>query len=144
MARSNIRSQKVQGTSGALSEVEVFKKCMRLWHEETHCRSQNVQPTRLSSGELFKLKCSKSARRCGRNMPETHLEVNMYKKNNTFGPLLELEMLKKCTQLYREAHSEVKKHTTFAPILNVQVQVSFFVAGETTTTNSNCNYITIY
>ena len=34
-------------------------------------------------------------------------DVKMYKKNR-FGPLLEVEMSKKCTPLWREAHFEVK------------------------------------
>ena len=37
-------------------------------------------------------------------MREAHLKVKMYGKNTMFGPLLEVEMLKKCTPLWREAH----------------------------------------
>ena len=50
----------------------------------------------------------------------------MYKctKHTRFGPLLEVEMSKKCTPLWREAHFEVKmykctKHTRFGPLLEV-------------------------
>ena len=49
-----------------------------------------------------------------------------------FGPLLEVEMSKKCTPLWREAHFEVKmlkkmKHHMFGPLFGVQM--SFRVAG---------------
>ena len=33
-------------------------------------------------------------------------------QNTGFGPLLEVEMSKKCTPLWREAHFEVKMHKT--------------------------------
>ena len=61
---------------------------MRLWHEETHVEVKTYNQRTSAPENFFKLKCSKSARRCGRNMPETHLEVNMYKKQHvrtTFG-----------------------------------------------------------
>ena len=46
-----------------------------------------------------------------------------------FAPLLEVEMSKKCTPLWREAHFEVKMLKTpgFGPLLDVQM--SFRVAG---------------
>jgi len=46
-----------------------------------------------------------------------------------FGPLLEVEMSKKCTSLWREAHFEVKsvKADGFGALLDVQM--SFCVAG---------------
>ena len=49
--------------------------------------------------------------------------------NTMFGPLLEVEMSKKCTSLWREAHFEVKsvKADGFGALLDVQM--SFCVAG---------------
>ena len=47
---------------------------------------------------------------------KAHVKVKMCKKHHTFGPLLEVVMLKKCTPLWREAHFEVKmlqKHRRF-------------------------------
>ena len=41
-------------------------------------RSQNVQNTS-ASDRLWKLRCRKSARRCGAKMREAHFEVKMYK-----------------------------------------------------------------
>jgi len=51
------------------------------------------------------------------------------KKHFPFGALLEVEMSKKSTPLWREAHFEVKmlKHQGFGPLLDVQM--SFRVAG---------------
>ena len=46
----------------------------------------------------------KIARRCGAK----HISKSKCTKHTTFGPLLEVEMLKKCTPLWREAHFQVK------------------------------------
>jgi len=66
-------------------------------------RSQNVQNTSVS--DLFwKLRCRKSARCCGAK----HISKSKCTKLTIVGPLLEVEMSKKCTPLWREAHFEVK------------------------------------
>ena len=49
-------------------------------------------------------KCRKSARRCGAK----HILKSKCTKHTSVGPLLEVEMLKKCTPLWREAHFQVK------------------------------------
>ena len=97
--------------------------------------SQNVQNTPLSD-HFWKLRCRKSARRCGakhickskctqahhcrttfgsfnveksaRRCGAKHIFKSKCTKHTTFGPLLEVEMSKKCTPLWREAHFEVK------------------------------------
>ena len=66
-------------------------------------RSQNVQNTR-GSDHFWKLRCRKSARRCGAK----HISKSKCTKHHMFAPLLEVEMSKKCTPLWREAHFEVK------------------------------------
>ena len=98
--------------------------------------SQNVQSTSCSD---HKLRCSKSARRCGakqisKSKCTKHfgvrplLEVDMSKKctplgakhiskskcakHTMLGPPLEVEMFKKCTPLWREDHFEVKSVKT--------------------------------
>ena len=116
---------------GPLLEVAMSKKCTRLWREahfqvkmyKTHhvrttfgsCDvekvhavvarstfpSQNVQNTPRSD-HFWKLRCRKSARRCGAK----HISKSKCTKHTTFGPLLEVEMSKKCTPLWREAHFE--------------------------------------
>ena len=67
--------------------------------------SQNVQNTPVSD-HFWKLRCRKSARRCGAK----HMSKSKCTKHHMFAPLLEVRMLKKCTSLWREAHFEVKMH----------------------------------
>ena len=65
--------------------------------------SQNVQNTPWSD-HFWKLRCRKSARRCGAK----HISKWKCTKHTILGALLEVEMSKKCTPLWREAHFEVK------------------------------------
>ena len=113
------------------------KKCTPLWREAHfqvkmykahHCRttfgssdvekvhavvarstfpSQNVQNTPLSD-HFWKFRCRKSARRCGAK----HISKSKCTKHTRFGPLLEVQMSKKCTPLWREAHFQVKMYKT--------------------------------
>ena len=69
--------------------------------------SQNVQNTPCSD-HFWKLRCRKSVRRCGAK----HISKSKCTKHTRFGPLLEVEMSKKCTPLWREAHFQVKMHKT--------------------------------
>ena len=119
--------------SGPLLEVEMSKKCTPLWREahfqvkmyKTHqvrttfrswdvekvhavvarstFPSQNVQNTP-GPDHFWKLRCRKSARRCGAK----HISKSKVLKTGGLGPLLEVEMSKKCTPLWREAHFQVK------------------------------------
>ena len=65
--------------------------------------SQNVQSTPFSD-HFLKFRCRKSARRCGAK----HISKSKCTKHLSVGRLLEVEMSKKCTPLWREAHFEVK------------------------------------
>ena len=69
--------------------------------------SQNGQNTR-GSDHFWKLRCRKSARRCGAK----HIWKAKCTKHTILGPLLEVPMSKKCTPLWREAHFEVKMYKT--------------------------------
>ena len=69
--------------------------------------SQNVQSTP-GSDHFWKLRCRKSARRCGAK----HISKSKCTKHLSVGPLLEVAMSKKCTPLWREAHFEVKMYKT--------------------------------
>ena len=69
--------------------------------------SQNVQNTPFSD-HFWKFQCRKSARRCGAK----HISKSKCTKHTIVGPLLEVEMSKKCTPLWREAHFEVKMYKT--------------------------------
>ena len=66
-------------------------------------RSENVQNTSVSD-HFWKLRCRKSARRCGAK----HISKSKCTKHLGLAPLLEVQMSKKCTPLWREAHVEVK------------------------------------
>ena len=93
-----------------------MKKCTPLWREahfqvkmykklqrRSTFGSQNVKNTR-GSDHFWKLRCWKSARRCGAK----HISKSKCTKHFSVGRLLEVAMSKKCTPLWREAHLEVK------------------------------------
>ena len=86
---------------GALLEVEMSKKCTPLVARSTF-PSQNVQNIP-APDHFWKLRCRKSARRCGAK----HISKSKCTKHTSSGPLLEVEMSKKCTPLWREAHFQV-------------------------------------
>ena len=122
---------------GPLLAVEMSKKCTPLWREahfqvkmcKTHqlrttfgswdvekvhavvarstFPSQNVQNTS-GSDHFWQLRCRKSARRCGAK----HISKSKCTKHHMFAPLLEVQISKKCTPLWREAHFEVKMYKT--------------------------------
>ena len=69
--------------------------------------SQNVQNIS-ASDHFWKLRCRKSARRCGAK----HISKSKCTKHRSSGPLLEVVMSKKCTPLWREAHFQVKMYKT--------------------------------
>jgi len=70
-------------------------------------RSENVQSTTCSR-HFWKFRCRKSARRCGAK----HISKSKCTKHTILGPLLEVQMSKKCTPLWREAHFQVKMYKT--------------------------------
>ena len=82
--------------------------------------SQNVQNTP-GPDHFWQLRCRKSARRCGAK----HILKSKCTKHTRSGPLLAVEMSKKCTPLWREAHFEVKMYKTqgFGPLLEVQMSL---------------------
>ena len=81
--------------------------------------SQNVQNTPWSD-HFWKLRCRKSARRCGAK----HISKSKCAKHTMVGPLLEVQMSKKCTPLWREAHFEVKMLKTLGVQTTFEVQMS--------------------
>ena len=68
-------------------------------------RSQNVQNTP-GLDHFLKLRCRKSARRCGAK----HISKSKCTKHINSGALFEVEMSKKWTPLWHEAHFEVKMY----------------------------------
>ena len=87
-------------------------------------RSQNVQNTTCSD-DFWKLRCRKSALRCGAK----HSSKSKWTKHTTFRPLLEVEMSKQCTPLWRKAHVEVKSAKSEGYGALLDVQMPFCVAG---------------
>ena len=70
-------------------------------------RSENVQNTTCSR-HFWRFRCWKSGRRCGAK----HISKSKCTKHYMFAPLLEVQMSKKWTSLWREAHFEVKMDKT--------------------------------
>ena len=98
--------------------------------------SQNVQSTPVSD-HFWKLRCRKSARRCGAK----HILKSKCTKHTRFGPLLAVEMSKKCTSLWRKARLEVKMckahrpRTTFG---SWDVEKAHAVVARSTFLKSKC------
>ena len=67
--------------------------------------SQNVQNTPCTD-HFWRFRCRKSARRCGAK----HISKSKCTKHTMYGPFLEVQMSKKCTPLWREAHFQVKMY----------------------------------
>ena len=87
--------------SGPLLAVEMSKKCTPLW------RKAHLQVKKLKD-QFWKLRCRKSARRCGAK----RISKSKCTKHQGLGPLLAVEMSKKCTPLWREVHFEVEMYKT--------------------------------
>ena len=62
--------------------------------------SQNAQSTP-GLDHFWQLRCRKSARRCGAK----HISKSKCTKHTILGPLLEVEMSKECTPLWREVQN---------------------------------------
>ena len=71
------------------------------------CGSENIQNTSASE-RFWKLRCRKSAGRCGTK----HTWKSKCTRHLRFGALLEVEMSRKCTPLWREAHLQVNMYKT--------------------------------
>ena len=134
VAWSIFRSQNVQNTPGPDHFWKLMsKKCTPLWREahfevnmykahqlrttfgswdvekvdalvaRSTFRSQTVQSTP-GPDHFWKLRCRKSGRPCGAK----HISKSNFTEHTRPGPLLEVEMSKNWTPLWREAHFEVK------------------------------------
>ena len=102
------------GSKSRLAKAAGAEPACQMRDEKVHAvvarstfASQNVQNTS-ASDHFWKLRCRKSARRCGAK----HISKSKCTKHTRFGPLLEVEMSKKCTPLWREAHFQVKMYKT--------------------------------
>ena len=86
------------GSKSRLAEAAGAEPSEEMGDEKLHavvtrstCRSENVQNTSFSE-HFRKLRCRKSARRCGAKQ----ISKSKCTKHTMFGPLLEVEMSKKC------------------------------------------------
>ena len=106
---------------GPLLEV-VSKKCTPLWRE-AHFKSKCTK--HLVSDHFWKLRCRKSARRCGAK----HISKSKCTKHTRFGPLLEVADVEKVHAVVARSTfpSQNVQNTRFGPFL--EVQMSFRVAG---------------
>ena len=106
VARSTFPSQNLQNTSAStFGSCDVEKVHAAL--ARSTFPSQNVQNAS-ASDHFWKLRCRKSARRCGAK----HISKSKCAKRLIVGPLLEVAMSKKCPPLWREAHFKVKMYKT--------------------------------
>jgi len=107
VARSTFPSQNVQTTSAS----DHFWK-LRCPKSARRCCAKHISKSKRAKHFMFdhfwKLRCLKSARRCCAK----HISKSKCTKHLMFGPLLEAEMSKKCTALWREAHLQVKMYKT--------------------------------
>ena len=107
VARSRFRSEKVQNT--AASDHFWKFRCWKVHGVVARSTFGSKMCEKLRGSDHFwKLRCWKSARRCG----SKHISKSKCTKHTMVGPLLEVEMSKKCTLLWREAHFEVKMYKT--------------------------------
>ena len=102
------------GSKSRLAKAAGTEPAGQMRHEKVHAvvarstfPSQNGQNTR-GADHFWKLRCRKSARRCGAK----HISKSKCAKHTILGPLLKVEMSKKCTPLWREAHFQVKMYKT--------------------------------
>ena len=110
VARSTFRSQNVQNTPFSDHFWKLRCRKVHAVVARSTFASQNVQNTPFSD-HFWKLRCRKSARRCGAK----HISKSKCTKHTNLGPLFEVEMSKKCTPLWREAHFQVKMYKTHQP-----------------------------
>ena len=101
VARSTFRSENVQNTS----VPDHFWK-FRCRKSARRCGAKHISKSKCT--KHTKLRCRKSARRCGAK----HISKSKCTKHTMYGPFLEVEMSKKFTPLWREAHVEVKMYKT--------------------------------
>ena len=91
---------------GPLLEVAMSKKCTPLWREahfQVKMYKTHQRRTTFGSWDVEKVHAVVAWSTSSKSKCTKHLSV---------GPLLEVEMSKKCTPLWREAHFEVKMYKT--------------------------------
>ena len=110
VARSTFPNQIVQNTPFS----DHFWK-LRCRKSARRCGAKHISKSKCTklqntpfSDHFWKFRCRKSARRCG----VKHISKSKCTKHTILGPLLEVQMSKKCTPLWHEAHFQVKMYKT--------------------------------
>ena len=103
ICRSGASKSRIAKAAGAEPSDQLRDEKLHAVVARSKFPSQNVQSTPCA-GHFWKLTCRKSARRCGTK----HISKSKCTKNTMLGAPLEVDMLKKCTLLWREAHFQVK------------------------------------
>ena len=91
------------GSKSRLAKAAGAEPCGQMRDEKLHARRCGAYKTP-TSDHFWKLRCRKSARRCGAK----HMSKSRVLRTDGLGPLLEAEMSKKRTPLWRKAHFEVQ------------------------------------
>ena len=107
VARSTFPSENVQNTPFSDHFWKLRRRKSARRGGAKHISKSKVLKLTVSD-HFWKLRCQKSARRCGAK----HISKSKMLKTDGLGPLLEVEMSKKCTPLWREAHFQVKMYKT--------------------------------
>ena len=107
--RSQLARGQMKNCTPLWREAHFEVKMYKTHHSRTTFGSWGVEKVhavvaRSIPDHFWKRRCRKSARRCGAK----HTLKWKCTKHTILGPLLEAEMSKKCTPLWREAHFEVK------------------------------------
>ena len=96
-SRSRLAKAAGAEPSGEMRDEKLHAIVARCRFGSQKCKSTSA------SDHFWKSRCSKSERRCGAK----HISKSKCTKHLRSRPLLEVEMLKKCTRLWREAHCEM-------------------------------------
>ena len=101
-SKSNLGKAAGAEPAGQMRDEKVHAVVARSTFPSQKCQKPTV------SDHSWKLRCRKSARRCGAK----HISKSKCTKHASFGPLLEVEMSEKCTPLWRKEHCQVKMYKT--------------------------------
>ena len=108
VARSTFPSQNVQSTPFSDHFWKLrCRKSARRYGAKHISKSKYTKHTPFSD-HFWKFRCRNRACRCGAK----HISKSKCAKHTILGPLLLVEMSKKCTPLWREAHFQLKMHKT--------------------------------
>ena len=99
-SKSNLAKAAGAEPSGQMRDEKVHAVVARSTFPSQKCQKPTV------SDHFWKLRCRNSARRCGGK----RVSKSKCTKHTMFGPLLEVEMSKKCAPLWREAHIQGKMY----------------------------------